>query len=274
MSEQEKKETMNRAAHDKQNPYAQISREMLHDKNISPKSKGVLCYLLSLPNDWIVHPRQVAESLGVGKDQIYWVIEELIREGYATRQTVKGEKGQFDWVKYEFYEFKILIAVSGKPTGHLSGIPDTGNQPLLKNNSTEKDTTNLKEPEVVVFSDLKISEGLMKSLMKKHSLPELVAAVRRTKAWTDRESDEAAILTCLERQHTWKDESSNSAEENKTYAASLPRYENQFVKMEVFNKTVEFTFLNSVKESIAVEYTEKNFIKKLHDHLKDNGFIQ
>ena len=78
--------TIQRGKHNRENPYVMISKKMLNDKDLSPKSKGVLCYLLSLPDNWQAHPRQVADALGIGKEQIYTILKELIKTGYALKK--------------------------------------------------------------------------------------------------------------------------------------------------------------------------------------------
>src|SRR4029077_4471139 len=197
MSNKIKKETIRRAAHNKENPYAQISKKMLRDKLISPKSKGVLCYLLSLPSDWIVHPRQIAEDLNIGKDQVYWVLDELIREGYASKEIIKGEKGKFDSVRYEFSEDKNLITVSGKPTGGLSGIPDTDFQTLQKNDLTKT------ENKIVCADSGPVAPPLHEKIIKNKpdgtsfevSRDDLIRmAVQTNQDWTINEIDELWMI--------------------------------------------------------------------------------
>ena len=106
---------------------------MLHDKSISPKAKGVLCYLLSLPNDWEIHLKQVAEAMGVGKDQIYSAFDEMIANGYASKTEIAGEKGQFSSIHYEISEHKNLNTEAGNPPGGPGGFSVTGNPPILSN---------------------------------------------------------------------------------------------------------------------------------------------
>lgn len=114
-----------RGKHDKENPYAQISRKMIRDKSLSPKAKGVLCFLLSLPENWDTHPRQLADSLGVSKDQIYTVLKELIKTRYAIKIESKGEKGRFKSVTYHFFEEKQEVTSEIKIKSTVSGFPDT-----------------------------------------------------------------------------------------------------------------------------------------------------
>ena len=148
--------TIQRGRHDKEHPYVQISRKMLRDPSLSPKAKGVLCYLLSLPNNWKAHPKHVAMSMGVSKDQIYTVLKELIAEGYATRTESKGEKGKFGNVRYDFYEEKLEKPQVLKEKSTVSGFPDTDNpdtgKPPLRNkeskeNRHEESSSSLKVPE-------------------------------------------------------------------------------------------------------------------------------
>lgn len=124
--------TIQRGRHSKEHPYVMISKEMLRDKDLSPKAKGFLCYLLSLPDTWKIYPRQLASELGIGRDQVYSVLSELLRVGYAYKTETRVENGRFSTVVYEFYEdrlpeeqrFKEKIPVSGTPD---KGKPDTGN---------------------------------------------------------------------------------------------------------------------------------------------------
>jgi hypothetical protein len=116
-----------------------ISKKMFRDKSLCPRTKGILGYLLCLPDDWETHPRQVAASLDVSKDQVYAALKEMIENGYATKKTIKGEKGRFSKVVYEFFEekiegFKKIDTVSEKPDTEK---PDTEKPPLQKTNPTD-----------------------------------------------------------------------------------------------------------------------------------------
>jgi len=75
-----------RCPHDAENPYAQISRDLLRDKNISFKARGFLAYCLSFDKTWKFHFPQIAKEHGIGRDQIYTIIEELIEVGYAKKE--------------------------------------------------------------------------------------------------------------------------------------------------------------------------------------------
>lgn len=96
--------------------------------------------MLSLPNDWITHPRKLAETLGVGKDQMYSILNELIRLGYATKTNIQNHIGRFSSVTYEFHEEKIKI------NSTVSENPDTENpDPVNQTLHNRYDTKEIKK---------------------------------------------------------------------------------------------------------------------------------
>lgn len=95
--------TIQRSPHDRKNPYVMISKRMLHDKNLSPRTKGIFCFLLSHPDDWKTNPKQVAQSMGVHKQQIYNALDELIEQGYCYREDTR-QGGKFGESNYYYYE--------------------------------------------------------------------------------------------------------------------------------------------------------------------------
>jgi len=150
---------IDREPHDRDNPYVMISRDMFRDKSISPKAKGILGYLLSLPDDWVVRAKAVAKELDVGVDCIYSAIRELRKAGYCKMVKPRGENGSFQRCYYrisekprykEDEEFK-------KSSPHREN-PDVGNprvgNPRLRSKEVTKEreyesaAPSLQEPQV------------------------------------------------------------------------------------------------------------------------------
>lgn len=136
--------TIQRGRHNSENPYVMISKSMLQDMKIDPQTKGVLCYLLSLPDNWKTHPRHLAKTLGIGHTAIYNILKKLIRAGYATKSTVKNDRGRFGEVVYYFFEYRISledtqeISTSIKEISTVSGNPDTDNPYTVKRTLKEE----------------------------------------------------------------------------------------------------------------------------------------
>jgi len=82
------------------NPYAQINKKCLEDDSLSWKAKGVLCYLLSRPDNWQICVGQlVAVSIDQGHSTKS-AIKELIKAGYIKRSQKKLENGRIDGYEY------------------------------------------------------------------------------------------------------------------------------------------------------------------------------
>jgi len=62
--------------------FAQISNEMLGNPNLSWKAKGLLSFLLSLPERWAVYKTTLSQFSKDGKDATTSAFNELIDAGY------------------------------------------------------------------------------------------------------------------------------------------------------------------------------------------------
>ncbi len=139
---QEPKITIQRGKHNKENPYVMISKKMLRDPELSLKDKGMLCYLLSLPDDWVTHASQIALAVDIGREQVQKIFKKLIQLGYMTRTFQRGFGARFESISYQVYEEKLE-----NPQQIKEKIPETGfprtvfpctvNQALLSNDCLE-----------------------------------------------------------------------------------------------------------------------------------------
>ncbi len=137
--------TIQRGQHNKEHPYVMISKAMLKDTSLSLREKGALSYLLSMPDNWVVHPRHAAESLGISKNQMYGILKELIAKGYATKEEIKDSRGRFSSVKYRFYEEKLDNAEDFQKKIAVSQKPVHGKIRVRENPCTEKGTLKKTE---------------------------------------------------------------------------------------------------------------------------------
>lgn len=112
----------------KDNPYVMINKGMLQDSILSARAKGLLAYLLSLPNDWQIYELEIARHFSDGRDSIRAGVKELIRRGYVIRgKRLRNELGQLRGYEYDVYEVpqnQTLNPYDGKP---YVGESDTTN---------------------------------------------------------------------------------------------------------------------------------------------------
>lgn len=116
---QNKDITIFRSPHDGQNPYVQILRAIFEDREISPKAKGILGYLLSRTDRWDIYHCQLQHALNIGEEYLNSALQELIDAGYARRTRIRI-KGQFQPYRYEISESKKFLPNGEIPSGDFS----------------------------------------------------------------------------------------------------------------------------------------------------------
>ena len=87
----------------KSSNYTTINNEFIFNKEMSLKSKGLLCHLLALPETWDLYVEEVEQWHKDGKKAIYSAFKELSALGYVERLQ-KRENGLFKGFEYVVYE--------------------------------------------------------------------------------------------------------------------------------------------------------------------------
>ena len=83
----------------KKGNYTTIQNELINDKSISLKAKGILLYMLSKPYDWKYNPKEIAANSKDGLDSVYSGLKELIEAGYVSRK--RYADGRVDYYVFE-----------------------------------------------------------------------------------------------------------------------------------------------------------------------------
>ncbi len=115
---------------EKTSNYTVMSNYHLRDKRLTLKAKGLLCYILSLPDDWDYTLDGLKAKHPDGKTAIRSCINNLEKAGYLRRRQTVNSNGQFSKNEYFVYEKPISESPS-------SGFPTTVN-PTTDYPSTEK----------------------------------------------------------------------------------------------------------------------------------------
>lgn len=146
----------------KDSPYVKLDKYPLEDKALSWKAKGMLAYLLGLPEDWQVNIADLSNRSTDGRDKTASGMNELIKAGYVVRQRVVGANGKFDgydYVVFERPEFAVeWITVHGKSVngfsvngksknGKSATNKNTGLQINQRTNNTETKAKNEFSPD-------------------------------------------------------------------------------------------------------------------------------
>lgn len=87
----------------KKNNYSIISNAPVRDHELSWKAKGILWYLLQLPDDWKINPKELQRHSIDGRDSLSAGLKELEKKGYLVHENLR-EKGKFCghvWIVHE-----------------------------------------------------------------------------------------------------------------------------------------------------------------------------
>jgi hypothetical protein len=80
--------------------FTSIPDSIWEDESLSVEAKGALGYLLSRRNNWNARVSYLRRVLGVGKDKMYGIVNQLIASGYVTRDQPRSTCGTFDRMEY------------------------------------------------------------------------------------------------------------------------------------------------------------------------------
>lgn len=134
---------------EKSTNYSVISNDFLRRSDLSWKAKGIMAYLLTLPDDWMVYTDEIANHSKDGRDGFLAGWRELKKNGYIERYPIK-EKGKiirWETVVRENPTAKAFPPLTDFPqvANPLDGFPCDGNSHptnYLETNYLSKQNTN------------------------------------------------------------------------------------------------------------------------------------
>ena len=107
-----------------------MSNYHLRDRDLSYKAKGLLSFMLSLPEDWDYSLAGLCSISKESRDGIRSILKELQEHHYVEIEKVRGNKGYFEY-NYLIYEIPHFINLENEQTN-----PDMEN-PHLDNPNVE-----------------------------------------------------------------------------------------------------------------------------------------
>ena len=137
---------------EKNRNYTTIHNEFLKRKDLSWKAKGIMTYLLSLPDDWVVNLDEIKRNATDGESSFRSGWKELVSAGYVSRQPVRDEKTK----KIDYWETVIKESISKDKShnveNHNVGFHQVGNHKVdnrellsTKELSTKELSTNIQK---------------------------------------------------------------------------------------------------------------------------------
>ncbi|MGX7153420.1 hypothetical protein ACWOEY_11080 [Enterococcus sulfureus] len=121
--------------------YSTIHNQILRRNDISWKAKGIMCYILSLPDDWVIYLEELSNHATDKITSFKSGWKELQEAGYVRRYPIKNEKGVITEWRTEVREY-VDISTTSPQSGFplvdepLMDKPLVENQLLLSTNNT------------------------------------------------------------------------------------------------------------------------------------------
>jgi hypothetical protein len=149
MSKCQQPKTICRVVKNKENPYVIINKTCLHDPLLSMKAKGVLCYMLSMPDDWVFHREELVNHFSDGITTLRSALKELEEHGYL-KIICHREKGKVVQWETLVFESPALANSHVEPEveNPLVVTPPVVNHTLLNTDTTNNERTNSSSPDL------------------------------------------------------------------------------------------------------------------------------
>lgn len=163
--------TMIRIEKNSKNPYTMINNHLLKDKNLSWKAKGILAYLLSLPDDWEVYESELVNHATDGIDSLRNGVAELIDNNYIHRTRNRNKQGHFKGYKYSIHEVPTKIKETKEDTRkakEFSGVSEKEPKKKVIKNTSEAPDSEFKEMAQLYQSCIGQPNGLTSGWISDH----------------------------------------------------------------------------------------------------------
>lgn len=117
--------------------YTIMSNHHLRDQNISHAARGLLSFMLSLPEDWDYSFQGLVSLSKEGKGAVRTLINELKEAKYIKITQSRSEKGFFQYI-YDVYEYPLDMPLKTQnyptPRNRASDEPTSDNPPQINTN--------------------------------------------------------------------------------------------------------------------------------------------
>lgn len=135
--------------------FVQIDKNILQNKKLSLKAKGLICYLLSLPNNWQIYKNELQQHATDGRDSTNAAFKELIKAGYIEQNRTRDKKGNFiyNYTVYECPNYKNYPLTENPLTGNPSTDKTQENKEKAPYPLTEKPLT--ENPQLIINKEIK-----------------------------------------------------------------------------------------------------------------------
>ena len=135
-----------------------IPNEILRDKNMTFAEKGLLSYLLSLPDNWDIRVSVIAETFGETERGILKLLRGLIEMGCCKRVAIRKDgrlAGQHYVITDVANDFSAPAKNEGAENSASQNFSPAENSAPLKNEGAERINTLFQEDNIYINNNKK-----------------------------------------------------------------------------------------------------------------------
>lgn len=140
----------------KKRDFTVVNNHYLKDKFLSWKAKGLITYIMMLPDDWNLNMRDLQKRSKDGRDSLYSGMKEIIDMGYCLRKAKVKVDNLFNGYCYTVSDTQEFLPHVDIP---VTGIQDTDKQeaenpPLINTNEQRTKLPNTNNEHEINSSSL------------------------------------------------------------------------------------------------------------------------
>lgn len=206
--------------------FTTIDNGYLNDEDLSFKAKGILTYLLSLPDDWVVHIEHIVTKSKDGISSFRTGLSELVDKGYLKRYPVKEDGLIIRW------ETEINESIGNNSNGPLGENLEVEDQDHEKDDENSYQKNNSSKEGQIASQDKKDeimlgeNQGLENSLVENQEVEDKsLLNTKKTKTNNTNNLVDKSLLSKLDR--LWKSQGGTFSDEdiisNPSYCEALSK---------------------------------------------------
>ena len=159
----------------KEKNFTVLDNTFIKDTRLSWKAKGLMTYLLSLPDDWTIHLSEIEQHATDGKSALRSAINELKEFGYLKAEQ-KRENNRFAEMVYIIIEnpgspFTDFQQTENLQTENLNSenqtLQNTNNDKVLNKQSTDNNIPKEKKHKLGTYFNVLLSDKELQKLVEK-----------------------------------------------------------------------------------------------------------
>ena len=170
----------------KEKNYTVLDNTFIKDTRLSWKAKGLMTYLLSLPDDWTIHLSEIEKHASDGKSALRSAINELKEFGYLKAEQ-KRENNRFAEMVYIIIEnpdspFTDFQQTENLQTENLNSenqtLQNTNNDKVLNEQNTNDNIPKQKKSKLGTYLNVLLTDAELLKLIEKLGQEKTVAVIK------------------------------------------------------------------------------------------------